>query len=94
MKSEKLNAKIEFFICNHKREDGKDCTTKGGKELADELKKWAKENKELGIKVYRSGCLGKCEEGIACLQYPEKNLLTEVKKSDGGKIKEGLIKAL
>jgi len=94
MKKEKLETKVEVFICNHSRDNDEDCASKGAKDLTDRLKKWAKEEHKGDIKVYRSGCLGKCFEGIAMACYPSKELLTKVDKDDTAEIKEGLVKAL
>lgn len=94
MKKEKLKTEIEVFVCNQHRDDKDDCGSKGAKELTDKLKKWAKEEHKGEIKVFRSGCLGKCSEGIAVLCYPEKKFLLEVEADDHKKIKEGLEEAL
>lgn len=94
MKNEKIKTQVEVFICNHEREGEEDCFSKGSKELTNELKKWAKEEHKGEVKVFRSGCLGKCSEGIAIACYPEKKFLLEVNKSDAEEIKKGLIEAL
>jgi len=94
MKKEQLETKFEIFVCNHKREDGECCFDKGSKDLTDDLKKWAKDNYRSEMKVYRSGCLSKCSEGIAIACYPEKKFLLEVKTSDAQEIKKGLEEAL
>lgn len=88
MKKDHLKSEIEVFICNHKRDDKEDCFSKGGKELTDGLKKWAKEKTDKKVKVFRSGCLGKCSEGIAVLCYPKKEFFLEATPSDYQKIKE------
>lgn len=82
MKKEKLSSQKEIFICNHKRDGDECCFDKGAKELTDDLKKWVKENHKGKIKVFRSGCLGKCSEGIAIACYPEKDLLLDVNSND------------
>jgi (2Fe-2S) ferredoxin len=94
MKNEKMKSDLEVFICNHKRDDSENCADRGAKELTDKLKKWAKEDPDRRIKVYRSGCLGKCSEGIAIACYPEKKFLLEVTPEDAKEIKEGLQEAL
>ena len=94
MKDEKIKSDIQVFICNHHRDDSESCAEKGGKELTDDLKKWAKENHKGELKVYRSGCLGKCSEGIAIACYPEKKFLLDVKADDIKEIKDMLKKAL
>lgn len=94
MKKEKLKSQIEVFVCNHHRDNDEACAEKGAKELTDKLKKWAKEEHKGEIKVYRSGCLGKCSEGIAIACYPEKKFLLEVTPDDLNEIKQGLKEAL
>lgn len=94
MKTEKLKTELQIFICNHKRDNDECCADKGAKELTDKLRKWAKEEYKGEIKVYRSGCLGKCSEGIAIACYPEKKLLLEVEPDDYKEIKQGLKEAL
>lgn len=77
MKDEKIKGQIQVFVCNNK-----DCAEKGSKELTDKLKKWSKEETDKEVKIFRSGCLGKCSEGIAIAIYPEKKMLVEVEESD------------
>src|SRR4051794_16662454 len=94
MKSEKLKSSMEVFICNHKRDNDECCFDKGSKELTDKLKKWSKEETNKEIKIFRSGCLGKCSEGIAIACFPEKKFLLDVKSEDFDEIKKGLKEAL
>lgn len=94
MKEEKIKSEIQVFICNHHRDGSESCADKGAKELTDHLKTWAKGNYQGKIKVYRSGCLGKCSEGIAMACYLEKKFLLEVKASDEKELKGILEKAL
>jgi len=89
MKSEKMTSKKEIYICNFLRETGESCTQSGAKELTDELKKWAKQERP-EVKVIRGGCLGKCSDGIAIACYPEREFLLNVKKEDIEEIKKGL----
>lgn len=86
MKEENFISKMEVHICNHHRDDRESCAALGSKDLTDNLKKWAKENYGKEIRVFRSGCLGKCSEGIAIACYPEKKMLLEVKTSDEAEI--------
>lgn len=87
MKHEKMKSQIEVYICNHKRDNGDDCFHKGGKDITDDVKKWAKENYPGTVKVYRSGCLGKCENGVAISCYPAKDFLLEANKDSIEEIK-------
>jgi predicted metal-binding protein len=94
MKDEKIKSTVEVFVCNHSREHEEACFEKGAKDLTDKLKKWAKEETNKEIKVVRSGCLGKCSEGIAIACFPEKKYLLDVKNEDLEEIKKGLLEAL
>lgn len=88
MKQEKMKSQIEIYICNHKRDNCADCFHKGGKEITDKIKAWAKEKFPGEVKIYRSGCLGKCEDGVAITTYPNKDFLLEVSQDDIESIKE------
>jgi predicted metal-binding protein len=94
MKDEKLKSYMEVFVCNYKRDGDENCIDKGSKDLTDKLKKWAKEETHKEIKVFRSGCLGKCSEGIAMTCFPQKKYILEVKENDLKEIKKGLLEAL
>ncbi len=94
MKSEQLKSYIEVHICNHRRDDEECCYDKGAKDLTDKLKKWAKEETNKEVRVFRSGCLGKCSEGIAMACYPDKKLLLDVSEDDYKEIKSMLKKRL
>lgn len=93
MKNEKMKSDVEVFICNYKRDNDESCAQKGSKELTDKVKKWVKEKYGKDVKVYRSGCLGKCSEGIAIAMYPEKKFILEVAEDDDSEIKEKIEKA-
>lgn len=77
MKEEKIKAPFQVFICNHKT-----CEEKGSRDLTDKLKKWSKEETNKEVKVFRSGCLGQCDDGIAIACFPEKKFILEVEKKD------------
>ncbi|MBA2403402.1 MAG: (2Fe-2S) ferredoxin domain-containing protein [Bdellovibrionales bacterium] len=94
MKDEKLKSTMEVFVCNHKRDGDECCFDKGSKDLTDKLKKWAKEETNKEIKVFRSGCLGKCSEGIALTCFPQKKYILDVKENDFKELKKGLLEAL
>lgn len=90
MKESKISSKLEVYVCNF----GKECSKHNSPELADKLKKWAKEEHNGEIKVVRSGCLGQCDDSIAIAVYPEKKFLLNVKPDDFEEIKKGLKEAL
>lgn len=88
MKKEQLGSKLEVFICNHKRDNQEDCFHKGGKELTDTIKKWSKEKFGKEVKIFRSGCIGKCDNGIAALCYPNKEFIIDLTKADEEELKK------
>jgi hypothetical protein len=90
MKERSMKSQLEVYVCNF----GKECSKKNSPELADKLKKWAKEEHEGQIKVVRSGCLGQCEDSIAIACYPEKKFLLDCQIDDVEEIKRGLREAL
>ncbi len=94
MKEEALKTKIELYVCNYDRDNDEACAQHGSKDLTDKLKKWSKEEHKGVIKIVRSGCLGKCSEGIAIACYPEKKFLLNVRENDFEEIKKGLEEAL
>ncbi len=94
MKSEKMKSLVEVHICNYQR-DGKECCyDKGAKDFTDRLKKWSKEETDKQVKVYRSGCLGKCSEGIAMTIYPEKKMYLDIREDDFKEVRKLLEKSL
>lgn len=90
MKEKEMKTEMEVYVCQY----GKECQKHGSADLADKLKKWAKEEHKGEIKVIRSGCLGQCDDHIAIACYPEKKFLLDVKPDDYKEIKEGLEEAL
>ena len=92
MKEKEIQTKIEVYVCNF----GKECSKHNSPDLADKLKKWAKEEHKGDIKVIRSGCLGQCDDAIAiaCYSNHEKKFLLNVKEDDFKEIKKGLEEAL
>lgn len=94
MKKENINGYMQVFVCNHKRDDEECCFDKDSKALTDDLKKWAKEETNKEIRIFRSGCLGQCSQGIAMACFPQKEFTLNVKKEDAGEIKKGLKEAL
>lgn len=64
-----------IFICTNQKEKGKCCGQNPmSQETIDLLKKQVKElslNKEGGVRISASGCLGRCSEGPVAVSYPE-----------------------
>lgn len=93
MKEKDIETKLEVYVCNF----GKACSKHNSDELADKLKKWAKEHHKGEIKMIRSGCLGQCDDAIAIACYTKNNdrkFFLNVKKNDFEEITEGLEEAL
>lgn len=89
-----MKSVVEVHICNYKRDGDENCFDKGAKDLTDKLKKWAKSETDKQVRVFRSGCLGKCSEGIAMACYPMKKMYTEIAEDDYKEIKKMLEVAL
>ena len=62
------------FICGHERPEGAarpSCRNRGSLELLSSIKAAAREEGLANIRIQKSGCLDFCENGIACVMYPE-----------------------
>ena len=62
------------FICGHERPEGAtrpSCKKRGSLELLSILKAAARQEDFSNIRIQKSGCLDFCENGIACVVYPE-----------------------
>ena len=68
------------FICTNQKEGGKKCCAQGGGEQVFlEMKRLVKELNMHGpnkVRISRSGCLGRCQEGPCVVIYPEGKWLT------------------
>ena len=63
-----------MFICGHERPPNSSrpsCKNRGSLELLPRIKQLAREQGISSIRVQKSGCLDFCENGIACVVYPE-----------------------
>ena len=66
--------KRHVFICGHERSEGAtrpSCKKRGSLELLSAIKLAAREQGVKNIRIQKSGCLDFCENGIACVVYPE-----------------------
>ncbi len=77
--------KRHLFICVNEREDKSCCQDHGASELRDYAKN---KTKELGIagqgqvRINRSGCLDRCDEGPIAVVYPDGVWYTYKDESD------------
>ena len=83
--SDSRNLDAHLFICTNKKERGASCAPRGAVELRDQLKKLC-QNSEKGwhgrVRVNASGCLGRCEEGITAVLYPQGKWMTSLKNDE------------
>jgi (2Fe-2S) ferredoxin len=77
--------KCHLFICTNTKEKGTSCGPKDAAALRTELKKRMDERypdqKHL-FRINASGCLGRCEQGIAAVSYPSGHWKTGIQKMD------------
>jgi (2Fe-2S) ferredoxin len=63
-----------MFICGHERSPEAarpSCKNRGSLDLLPRIKQAIREEGLSSIRVQKSGCLDFCENGIACVVYPE-----------------------
>lgn len=95
--SDGKNLKAHLFICTNKRENGASCAAKGSMELRTAMKEICQDESRGWhgkVRVNASGCLGRCEEGIAAVLYPQGEWLTQLKKDDTKILTDALKKVL
>ena len=65
--------KAHVFICTNLRQNGESCGAKNSQFLRDQLKKTckAKGGQFNDARINASGCLDRCENGIASVIYPQ-----------------------
>lgn len=62
-----------LFVCQNDRGEQHpkgSCRQRGSNELLSHIKSMCKQNPEWKIRATSSGCLGRCENGPACVLYP------------------------
>lgn len=80
------NFKLHAFICTtcqHRDQNGRLSDPEQTMEMRGRIKKWASE--KFGkdkVRINSSGCLGMCENGIACAIYPHNVWLTDLSHND------------
>lgn len=66
--------RMHVFVCTNEREEGHtrgSCGRKGSLEKMTMLKRAARKAGLEDVRVNKSGCLDKCENGPSCVVYPE-----------------------
>lgn len=88
--------KRHIFFCLNQRDGGRPCcTARGAEDAFDHCKQAVKAAGLAGqgqVRVNRAGCLDRCEEGPACVVYPEGVWYTYVDKGDIDEIVERHLK--
>ncbi len=62
------------FVCVNERDKKNPkgcCSSKNSLEIMTKMKRITREAGVNDIRVNKSGCLGNCEKGVACVIYPE-----------------------
>lgn len=94
--SDGRNLETHLFICTNFREKEGSCAQKGSVELREKVKKMCQDDARGWhgrIRVNASGCLGRCEEGIATVFYPQGDWVTRL-TSDDAEVLEKKIESL
>lgn len=81
--SDGKNLEAHLFICTNVRETEGSCSQKGSVELREKVKKLCQDESRGWhgrIRVNTAGCLGRCEEGITAVLYPQAKWMTHLTK--------------
>lgn len=89
------NLKAHVFVCTNEKK-GESCGEKGGAKLRSRVKDLSKEHPEWKgqVRINSSGCLGRCEEGIVAVVYPQGKWLTGLESKDENVLIEAVKDAL
>ena len=75
-----------IFVCTKEREKGHPkscCHERGGPQLREQLKDMIEERGlEARVRVFKSGCLGVCQQGPAVMTFPNGDLLMGISPND------------
>ncbi len=89
MKTDQNSYDLHVLVCTNEKSKGESCGPKGGQALLDHLKSWLKSSEQKGkVRINKSGCLGRCESGIACVAYPKGEWIIEATPEDAVAIQE------
>ncbi len=94
--STESNLKAHVFICTNKKEKGESCGAKNSPILFSNVKFHCKNNPDLyqNVRINQSGCLGRCQEGIVAVIYPQTKWIEHLKENDKDLLIEELSKVL
>ena len=93
MKIDHQNYDLHVLVCTNERDKGESCGQKGGQKILEELKSWSKKAGLKGkVRINKSGCLGRCEDGVVCVAYPKNEWVIEATPADLPAIKDWVFK--
>ena len=97
MENAKSGLDVHVFVCTNKKQGKPCCADKDGEGIRAALKDWSKENPAWKgrLRINASGCLDRCNDGVAIAIYPQNIWLTHASTSDLDELKEtitGLMK--
>ena len=70
----KEELRMHAFVCVNERDSNNQrgcCSSKNSLEVMTKLKRKVREMGIDDVRINKSGCLNRCEEGIACVIYPQ-----------------------
>jgi len=84
VKKETIPFEVQIFVCtNDQKGDKPSCGDHQGEAVFKELRRIAKEKGlHPRIRVSQAKCLGKCNEGVNIMTYPEKEWYSHVTLDD------------
>lgn len=94
MNSRPLPFRKVIFVCTNTREPGERvcCAGKGSVELHAELKEWvARNGLKRFVRVCKSGCMDRCEEGPNALVMPDNVWICALDSQALDELKAGLL---
>lgn len=84
-----------IFVCTNCRDEGARvcCSSRHSTALHADLKQWVKDNKlKRHVRVCKSGCMDRCEDGPNILIMPDNVWVSEVDADDLDSIKAELLR--
>jgi (2Fe-2S) ferredoxin len=91
------NLEAHLFVCTNSRENGADCASKGSADLRVKLRNICQDptkNWHGRVRINASGCLGRCEKGIAAVLYPKAQWFENLGVNDTAAIEKALKETL
>jgi len=74
--------RAHLFICTNKKDGKTCCAQRDAERFRKEVKDLAKEKWGKSVRVNASGCLDRCDEGIAAVLYPKGEWFTGLRNTE------------